>query len=137
MLAPADLFWGADSLMEEFRRTCVQLQELGGLDAQPALDELHFGTQPVRKSRAMIREFIGDVGASYQAGESLILMSSSLGRAERVQELLLEHDIPVRLCGHGHPGAGPEPAAPAVAAGPVTLGVGDLNPADSAFRNRD
>jgi transcription-repair coupling factor (superfamily II helicase) len=105
----------------------LEVEELdvsGGATAKPA----YYATQPVRKYHGNIRELVGDVRKSVDAGERVVFVLSNLGRAERIFDILNEYEVPARLCrpAPGHPPAGRGSSAPGVAAPPVLVGVGGL-----------
>lgn len=139
VLAPEHFLWEAAQLEPLLsQQTTVKLRELGILECPAGIGELQLSAQPVRKYQGLIREFISDISRSYESGETLVLLSSSLGRAERLQELLLESNLPTRLSNpiqqfgpDGDPEDSLDTETEVAGRIPLTLGVGDIS---SGFR---
>ena len=57
--------------------------------------DINCQTAPVRKYHGDIKSLARDLRQSLEAGERLLFAQSSLGRAERLKEILQEYDLPV------------------------------------------
>ena len=72
-----------------------------------------FPSQSTRKYHGNIRELIGDLEKFRESGENIAFVLSNLGRAERMNDILKEYEIPAHLCRPGeqdaaeglHPGS--------------------------------
>ena len=97
VMAPAQIYLTA----EEFRAAVerhprLEADELG-LDRgqeQP----LYLSSQPVRKYHGNIHDLISDLNRFRESGEKVIFLFSNLGRAERMNDILKEYQIPAHLC---------------------------------------
>jgi transcription-repair coupling factor (superfamily II helicase) len=56
-------------------------------------DVIHVGTQPTQEFRGRIPDWIADVRAARDRGESVLFVASTHGRAERTVELLRDYEI--------------------------------------------
>ncbi|HYK91371.1 MAG TPA: transcription-repair coupling factor, partial [Acidobacteriota bacterium] len=79
-------------------------------------------SQPSRKYHGNIRELTGDIRKFRESGEKVLFLFSTLGRAERVNDILNEYDIPAHLCRDGGQTAGAEHSEER-----ILLGVGNLH----------
>ncbi len=99
VLAPEQIFVGPEEFTARLDRSPrLDLDELGasGDDTPP----IYLSTQSTRKYHGNIRELITDVKKFREAGEKIVFLVPNLGRAERIRDILLEYEIPSRLC-HG------------------------------------
>ena len=103
--------------LERFPRVEIEELNISKTDVAP----VYFSSQPVRKYHGNIRELIGDIQKFCDAGEKIVFVLSSSGRAERIRDILKEYEIPARLCVSDEDGeteAAPEPQ--------ILLGAGGL-----------
>ncbi len=122
VLAPDRIYVTAEEYcasLDRFPRLTVEELALAGGQEPP----VYLASQATRRYHGNIREFIADVGKFREAGEQLALVLSSLGRAERVRDMLAEYGIPARLClPEGPPDAGPPDGGVLVATGNLDAG---------------
>lgn len=97
VLAPGQIYLTA----EEFRAALerhprLEADELGLArdQAQPLL----LSSQPVRKYHGNIHDLIADLNKFRASGERVVFLFSNLGRAERMNDILKEYQIPAHLC---------------------------------------
>jgi transcription-repair coupling factor (superfamily II helicase) len=123
VLAPEKIYITPDefrSCLDRSKRLEIEELNLGDADSSP----IYFSTQSTRKYHGNIREFIGDLGRFRESGETIAFVFSNLGRAERMNDILKEYDIPSHLCRNVES----EPSAATQAlAEEILLGVGDLH----------
>jgi len=97
VLEPRLLYMETEELrsrLERFPRLEIDELNISKTDADP----VYFASQTVRKYHGNIRELIGDIRKFREAGEKIVFVLSSSGRAERIRDILKEYDIPARLC---------------------------------------
>ncbi|MDR0310026.1 MAG: DEAD/DEAH box helicase, partial [Acidobacteriota bacterium] len=122
VLEPDLIYMGTEEFrtrLERFPRLEIEELNISKTDAGP----VYFSSQPVRKYRGNIRELIGDVRKFNEAGEKIVFVLSSSGRAERIHDILKEYEIPARLCLSDEHGAD-EPAG--VLESRILIGTGGL-----------
>jgi transcription-repair coupling factor (superfamily II helicase) len=122
VLAPEQLYFNIDDLrssLDRFPR--LELEELGVSSQEP--DSIFISTQSTRKYHGNIREMIADISKFREAGEKIAFILSNLGRAERLNDILREYEIPAHLCRSGEREILDAPETN----GPILLGVGDLH----------
>ena len=107
------------SRLEQFPR--LEIDELN--ISKSDVDPVYFSSQPVRKYHGNIREMIGDIQKFRDAGEKIVFILSSPGRAERIYDILKEYDIPAKLCASDEHGAEETAAVPESR---ILLGIGSL-----------
>ena len=105
--------------LERFPRLEIEELNISKTDAEP----VYFSSQPVRKYHGNIREMTGDIQKFREAGEKIVFVLSSSGRAERIRDILKEYEIPARLCVSDAFGAEEAAAAPEPQ---ILLGTGNL-----------
>lgn len=75
----------------------VQMEELAledlELEARAISDELHVSTQPAQEYRGRIQDWIAEVRHARERGETVLVVASTRGRAERTVELLRDYDV--------------------------------------------
>lgn len=59
---------------------------------------VYLSSQATRKYHGNIRELVGDIKKFRDAGEHIAFVLSNLGRAERINDILKEYDVPAGLC---------------------------------------
>jgi transcription-repair coupling factor (superfamily II helicase) len=122
VLAPEQIYVTADEFrasLDRFPR--LEVDELNVAESDPS--SIYFSTQSTRKYHGNIRELIGDVNKFRESGESIAFILSNLGRAERMNDILKEYEIPSHLCRAGEE----EPPDGAASAGAILLGIGNLH----------
>jgi transcription-repair coupling factor (superfamily II helicase) len=104
--------------IERFPR--VEVDEIS-ID-RPEAPPLFLYSQPSRKYHGNIRELISDIRKFRASGEKIVFLFSNLGRAERINDILKEYEIPAHLCrGDG------QPATEDYSEEPILLGVGNVH----------
>ncbi len=122
VLAPEQIYVTADELrasLDRFPR--LEIEELNVAEAESA--PIYFSSQSTRKYHGNIRELIGDLNKFRESGEKIAFVLSNLGRAERMNDILKEYEIPAHLCRSGEQA----PAEGLPPPGLVLLGIGDLH----------
>ena len=122
VLAPEQIYVTADELrasLDRFPR--LEIEELNVAEAESA--PIYFSSQSTRKYHGNIRELIGDLNKFRESGEKIAFVLSNLGRAERMNDILKEYEIPAHLCRSGEQA----PAEGLPPAGLVLLGIGNLH----------
>jgi transcription-repair coupling factor (superfamily II helicase) len=97
VLAPGQIYMTAEELRAEIaRHPRLEVDELGieREQGQP----LYLSSQPVRKYHGNIHDLISDLNRFRESGEKVIFLFSNLGRAERMNDILNEYQIPAHLC---------------------------------------
>ncbi len=120
VLSPEQLYVTADDFraaLERFLR--IEVEELSVTNAETA--PIYLSSQSTRKYHGNIRELIGDLQKFRESGESIAFIVSNLGRAERMNDILKEYEIPAHLCRAG------EGAEGLNFAGSILLGIGNLH----------
>ncbi len=122
VLAPNQIYLTAEEFRgatERFPR--LYLEELGlERGTEPSI---FVSTQTQRRYHGNIQELTGDLRKFLEAGDKLVFLFSNLGRAERMNDILKEYEIPAHLC---RADEGSEPAS-AYAGSEILLGVGHLH----------
>jgi transcription-repair coupling factor (superfamily II helicase) len=122
VLSPEQIYVTADDFhasLEHFPR--LEVEELSVANAETA--PVYLSSQSTRKYHGNIRELIGDLKKFRDSGENIVFIVANLGRAERMNDILKEYEIPAHLCRNGD-----EPSAE----GPnsqssILLGIGNLH----------
>ncbi len=118
VLQPDELYLKVDRVRECLARfPCLEVEELGieGGREPP----VRLAVEAARRYHGNIGLLISDLNKAAAGGESLILIFSSLGRAERLRDILREYEIPAHLCR--------DPECPETWTGGVLLGTGSLH----------
>ncbi len=122
VLSPEQIYLTAD----EFRAAVdryprIEAEELGveGEGGKP----LFLSSQPAHKYHGNIHDLVADLKKSQDSRERLIFLFSNLGRAERMNDILKEYEIPAHLC-RGEEASAGEQFLPCEV---VILGVGHLH----------
>jgi transcription-repair coupling factor (superfamily II helicase) len=122
VLAPEKIYVAADEFraaLDRFPR--LEVEELGVANAESP--PIYLSSQSTRKYHGNIRELISDIGKARDSGERIAFVLSNLGRAERMNDILKEYDIPSHLCRTGEQD-GVERMFPAET---ILLGIGNLH----------
>ena len=122
VLSPEQIYVTADEFrlsMDRFPR--LEVEELSV--ANPETSPIYLSSQSTRKYHGNIRELISDLNKFRDAGEIVAFIVANLGRAERMNDILKEYEIPAHFCHAGEPPSAEE----SLAAGSVVLGIGNLH----------
>ena len=122
VLPPDQIYVTADEFraaLDRFPRLDVEELSVTRADASP----VYVSSQSTRKYHGNIRELIGDLKKFRDSGETLAFIVANLGRAERLNDILKEYEIPAHLCRPGERDSVDE----SVPGGTVVLGVGNLH----------
>jgi transcription-repair coupling factor (superfamily II helicase) len=122
VLSPGQLYVTADDFraaIDRFPR--IEVEELGVSGAESP--GIYLSSQATRKYHGNIRELIGDLRRFRESGESLAFVFANLGRAERMNDILTEYEIPAHLERAGEEAQAGGPVPPGV----VLLGIGHLH----------
>ncbi|HSW39162.1 MAG TPA: transcription-repair coupling factor, partial [Acidobacteriota bacterium] len=125
VLSPDQIYLPADDFraaVERFPR--VEIEELAVSGGEES--SIHLSSQPARKYHGNIRELITDLEKSREAGETVAFIISNTGRAERLNDILKEYDLPAHFCRPRDPN-GSEPSCEQPSMPPVLIGAGDLH----------
>jgi transcription-repair coupling factor (superfamily II helicase) len=122
VLAPDQIYATADEFRASLDRfPTIEIEELNVSESDsPAI---YFSSQSTRRYHGNIRELIADIHKFRESGEQIAFVLSNLGRAERMNDILKEYEIPAHLCRNGEQA----PAEGLHWAGVILLGVGDLH----------
>ena len=93
---------GADALAWFAGCTTLEALDIGDPSPDPELSagRLHVGCQPAAGFRGRLSDWVADVGRARDRGDVQVFVAETAGRAERIVELLGEHDlVGVRLEG--------------------------------------
>jgi transcription-repair coupling factor (superfamily II helicase) len=82
------------SRLERFPR--LEIEELA-VEKHPS-PPIFLSCQTTRRYHGNVRELIVDLEKFREAGERVLFLFSNLGRAERVNDILKEYDVPSHLC---------------------------------------
>ncbi len=94
---PETIYMPAEEFQASVQRfPHLDLEEVG-ID-QGDSPTVYLPAQTTRKYHGNIREFITDLNRFRESGTQIICLFSNLGRAERMNDLLKEYDIPSHLC---------------------------------------
>ncbi len=122
VLSPEQIYATLDQFrdsLDRFPRVEVEELSVSSSDASP----VYVFSQATRKYHGNIRELIGDLKKFREAGERVAFIVANLGRAERMNDILKEYEIPAHLCRVGE-----QPADEGLdGAGTIVLGVGNLH----------
>ena len=122
VLAPDRIYLTAAELSEAVEKhPRIDVDELG--IEEDGSKPLFLASQPTRKYHGNIRDLAEDLRKSYGAGEKLIFLFSNLGRAERMNDILKEYEIPAHLYRGDEAAADAQPLPEGIA----LLGVGHLH----------
>jgi transcription-repair coupling factor (superfamily II helicase) len=123
VIAPEQIFLSPDEYRNHLSRSPrIEVEQLG-VEQSPDSPALYLAAQPTRKYHGNVRELMADVRKFVDAGEQLVFISTNLGRAERVRDILSEYEFSAHLC-RTDENATSEPAGPVA---PIVLGVGHLH----------
>jgi transcription-repair coupling factor (superfamily II helicase) len=120
VLAPEQIYITADELrsfLDRFPR--LEIEELGIAD--PQSPSIYISTQSTRKYHGNIRDLIGDIARFRESDEKIAFVLSNLGRAERLNDILKEYEIPAHFCRTGDQEQSEAPASS------ILLGIGNLH----------
>jgi transcription-repair coupling factor (superfamily II helicase) len=122
VLSPVQLYVPADDFREAIERfPRIEVEELGVSGAEAPT--VYLSSQATRKYHGNIRELISDLKKFRESEESLVLVFANLGRAERMNDILREYEIPAHLYRAGEPASASTAAAPES----ILLGIGHLH----------
>jgi transcription-repair coupling factor (superfamily II helicase) len=96
VLSPEQIYLSADEFrthLERFPR--LEVEELS---VESSESPIYLSSQSTRKYHGNIREMISDLQKFRDAGEKIAFILSNLGRAERLNDILKEYEIPAHLC---------------------------------------
>ncbi len=97
VLSPEQIYLPADEfsrLLNPFPR--IEVEALSVAESEsPAI---YFASQSTRKYHGNIRELISDLKKFLDSGEKVAFVFSNLGRAERMNDILKEYEIPAHFC---------------------------------------
>jgi transcription-repair coupling factor (superfamily II helicase) len=97
VLAPQQIYLTLEQLREEIERfPRLEVDEIS-ID-RPDSAPLFLYSQPARSYHGNIREMINDVRKFRASGEKVVFLFTNPGRAERVNDILKEYEIPAHLC---------------------------------------
>lgn len=97
VLAPDQIYMAADEFKTALERSPrLEVEELSM--AESPVPSIYLSCQTTRKYHGNIKELIGDLEKFRDAGERIAFVLSNLGRAERINDILKEYDIPAHLC---------------------------------------
>jgi transcription-repair coupling factor (superfamily II helicase) len=119
VISPEQIYVTADdfrALLERFPR--IEVEELSVTNGETT--PIYLSSQSTRKYHGNIRELIGDLQKFRESGESIAFIVSNLGRAERMNDILKEYEIPAHLCRTGEGAEGPNLPG-------ILLGIGNLH----------
>jgi transcription-repair coupling factor (superfamily II helicase) len=122
VLSPQQIYLTADELqasLDSFPR--LEVEELGVSGA--GAGSIYLSSQATRKYHGNIRELVSDLKKSHDSGEQVAFVVANLGRAERMNDILKEYEIPAHLCR----AAEQESVGNFDAAGFILLGIGNLH----------
>jgi transcription-repair coupling factor (superfamily II helicase) len=122
VLSPEQIYVTADEFRNALARfPRLEVEELNITDSDSS--PIFFSSQSTRKYHGNVRELISDVNKFRESGEQIAFVLSNLGRAERMNDILKEYEIPSHLCRtvEGEAPAGTLPA------GMILMGIGNLH----------
>jgi transcription-repair coupling factor (superfamily II helicase) len=97
VLAPRQIYLTADEIndfLSNFPRLEVEELNVG----KPEGPHFYLSSQINRKYHGNIRELISDLKKQRESRERIVFLFSNLGRAERMNDILQEYEIPSHLC---------------------------------------
>ena len=119
VLSPEQIYVAADEFRDSLERfPRIEVEELSVTNAEAA--PIYLSSQTTRKYHGNIRELISDLQKFRELGESIAFIVSNLGRAERMNDILKEYEIPAHLCRAGEGAEGPNSPG-------ILLGIGNLH----------
>ena len=122
VLAPDKIYLTMDEFKAATDRAPIlEVEELNVADSVNPM--IFLSSQSTRKYHGNIKDLIGDLEKFRAAGEHIVFVLSNLGRAERINDILKEYEIPAHLC---RPGETALLGEPPTTAG-ILLGIGDLH----------
>jgi transcription-repair coupling factor (superfamily II helicase) len=124
VLAPENIYLN----VEEFRRRVdslprMEIEQLSVERTEAA--PLHISCQSIRKYHGNMRDLVSDIGTHQEAGEKIVFLFSTLGRVERLHEILRDYEIESSVCldEEGHDSsAGETPGSIFLGTGPLQSG---------------
>jgi transcription-repair coupling factor (superfamily II helicase) len=122
VLSPVQLYVTADDFrtaIDRFPR--IEVEELGVSGTESPV--VYLSSQATRRYHGNIRELISDLKKFRQSGESLVFVFANLGRAERMNDILKEYEIPAHLYRAGEQEPANVPGVPES----ILLGIGHLH----------
>jgi len=122
VLSPEQIYIPTDEfrkLLDPFPR--IEVEELSVAESESSA--IYFASQSTRKYHGNIRELIGDLKKFLDSGEKIALVFSNLGRAERMNDILKEYEIPAHFCRAGEK----EPIEDPQSKGEILLSTGNLH----------
>jgi transcription-repair coupling factor (superfamily II helicase) len=135
ILDPAHYLWTQDLLETRLaEHQILQLSRLGDTEGDAGA-EWRFTTQMVTDFRGQVYRLVEELTAGYRGGNTQVLVCSSLGRLERLRDLVLDNDLPIRLELEGVPEAAhyqerskaAESVPGQTGLAPIVLTIGDLS----------
>lgn len=121
VLAPEQIYLTADEFrasIDRFPR--IEIEELSVSNSEAPT--IFLSSQTTRKYHGNIRELIADIQKFRDSGEKVAFIVANLGRAERMNDILKEYEIPAHLCR-----AGDRDCAEVNSPGSILLGIGNLH----------
>lgn len=121
VLSPGQIYLTGDEIMDSLSHfPRLEMEELNV--EKPEGPHFYFSSQTMRKYHGNIRELISDLKKQRESREKIVFMFSNLGRAERMNDILKEYEIPSHLCRPEQP-----EDSQADAHQTVLLGVGNIH----------
>jgi transcription-repair coupling factor (superfamily II helicase) len=122
VLAPEQIYVTADEFISALARfPMLEVEELSVTNS--ATETIYLSSQSTRKYHGNIRELISDLKKSSEAGEKIAFVLSNLGRAERMNDILEEYEIPAHLCRSSDPDVQDD----SISTHTLLLGIGNLH----------
>jgi transcription-repair coupling factor (superfamily II helicase) len=122
VLSPEQIYVSAEEFRERLERfPRIEIEELSVANPESSL---YLASQSTRKYHGNIRELIGDLEKFRESGERIAFILSNLGRAERLNDILKEYELPAHLC---RAGTEDEEEDLVAAEGGILLGIGNLH----------
>jgi transcription-repair coupling factor (superfamily II helicase) len=121
VLSPEQIYVTTDDFragLDRFPR--IEVEDLSVTDADTS--PIYLSSQATRRYHGNIRELIADIKKFQESGENIVFVVANLGRAERMNDILKEYEIPAHFCRQGE-----QPSAARPAPGTMLLGIGNLN----------
>jgi transcription-repair coupling factor (superfamily II helicase) len=121
VLSPEQIYVATDDFraeLDRFPRIEVEDLNITGADTSP----IYLSSQATRRYHGNIRELIADIKKFQESGESIVFIGSNLGRAERMNDILKEYEIPAHLCRQAE-----QPSEARSGPGTMLLGIGNLH----------
>jgi transcription-repair coupling factor (superfamily II helicase) len=122
VLAPDQIYATVDEFKTAIGRfPLLEIEELSLTSSNSPT--IFLSSQSTRKYHGNIKELIGDLEKFRTAGENIAFVLSNLGRAERINDILKEYEIPAHLCRLGEAA----PPKERTQAPGILLGFGNLH----------